>query len=276
MRATTKARVLFHVLTIHRSMRQAEYNIQQMKIHLVKTRLVNSYVVEYETQLLIVDVAIRCERYVLGYVEQELKRNIADISLVTCTHDDPDHMGGVFELAQLCDADVALPFAAGSHLHKLKNNVFGMFTRFTTGVREAFRPRAWKMYMSKERNIEARQHARYDGGSLVPHKPLKTLEDHRLQANDVIPLYTDWRVIHTPGHSWDSVCFYHADSQSLLSGDTLLGSGSLGRLVTPAIYSNASQTEQTLDTLEQLPLKVVYPGHGSIMRGAQLIEDTRA
>lgn len=253
-----------------------EYNARRMKIHLVKTRLVNSYVVEYDQQLLIVDVAIGCERYVLGFVEQELNRPLSDISMVTCTHDDPDHMGGVFKLAQLCDSKVALPFAAGSAMHKLKNNLFGFFTRFTTGIREAFRPRAWKMYLSKERTKEARLQARYDGEGVQPNSPLKQQEDYRLHPNETLPNFSDWRVIHTPGHSWDSVCFYHEESQSLLSGDTLLGSGTLGRLVTPAIYSNEKQTNASLDNLEQLALQAVYPGHGSIMFGEQLIQASRS
>lgn len=247
-----------------------------MKVHQVKTRLVNSYVVEYDGKLMVCDVAVRCERYVLGYIEQTMQRSIADVELVICTHDDPDHMGGVMALAWLCDAEVALPFAAGSTLHKFKNNSFGAFTRFTTSLREAFRPRAWKMYLSSERNEQAREEPRYNGEGVCQKNPMKIDEDHRLHGEQALPHFEDWQVVHTPGHSWDSVCYYHAESGSLLSGDTLLGSGTLGRLVTPSIYSNEKHTESTLCTLQQLPMTAVYPGHGSIMRGSDLIEQVQA
>ena len=246
-----------------------------MKIHLVRTRLVNSYVIEYDQQLLVVDVAVCGERYVRVFIEQVLHRSIADISLVCCTHDDPDHMGGVFRLAQLADAEVALPFAAGSGFHKLKNNVFGWFTRFTTSIREAFRPRAWNMYLNRDKDREAREQPKYSGAAVNPIAPVKQREDHRLHPEDTLPGFTDWQVIHTPGHSWDSVCYYHAESGSLLAGDTLLGSGSLGRLVTPAIYSNSRQTDSTLLMLEGLKVTAVYPGHGSVMEGEGLIEAVR-
>lgn len=39
---------------------------------------------------------------------------------------------------------------------------------------------------------------------------------------------TAWKVIHTPGHSPGSVCYYSADNNLLLSGDTLFA-GSIGR-----------------------------------------------
>lgn len=81
-------------------------------IHLVKTRYVNSYVVEYADRLLVVDVAFKCHAYVLGFIEQKLKRPISDVGLIVCTHDDPDHIGGVAAFAELCAAEVAVPYAS--------------------------------------------------------------------------------------------------------------------------------------------------------------------
>lgn len=249
-----------------------------MKIHQVKTRLVNSYVIEYRSKLLVMDVAVRCHRYVLGFIEKELRRDIHDVSTVVCSHDDPDHMGGVKALAAICHAQIAIPLAAGAPLRKLINDPSGGLTRGITSMREMFRARAWDMYVNPQRTLKARRAARSEANAarsshddVHGKEGAKLHSDFRLKHGDHVPNFSDWIVVHTPGHSWDSVCFYHRESQSLLSGDTLLGSGKKGHLVVPAIYSNRAQTLETLSRLRALPITSVYPGHGSIIRGDHLI-----
>lgn len=69
-----------------------------------------------------------------------------------------------------------------------------------------------------------------------------------------------FEVIHTPGHSPGSVCFFFQKEKVLLSGDTLF-KGSIGniRLAT----SDASRMRDSLRLLKQLPLDTrVVPGHG--------------
>lgn len=242
-------------------------------IHQVKTRLVNSYVIEYPDKLLVMDVAVRCHRYVLGFIEQELKRNIRDVQLVICSHDDPDHIGGVFALAEICQAEVAIPKASGAPLQKLYNDPAGSFYRLGSTLREGLRGRSWAMYLSPARNRAARGKPQFSSESAATRRRLQP--DSRLQGRHLLPSFDDWQVIHTPGHSWDSCCFYHPASHSLLSGDTLLGSAKLGRLVVPAIYSNARHTRQTLAKLAALDISSVYPGHGSVISGDDVIRRAR-
>ena len=251
-----------------------------MKIHQVKTRLVNSYVVEYPDRLFVMDVAGRCDLHVLGFVEKGLKRDIKDIELVICSHDDFDHIGGVATLAKLCDAAIGMPLASGSVMDKIVNDPSGSVFRIATAFREAFRFRAWNMYMNPLRILKAGKQPTVSKKS--QHKASKqdmfatgVKPDYRLVGSDTLPGFDDWLVVHTPGHSWDSCCFYHADSKSLLSGDTLLGSGKMGRLVTPAIYSNPFQMQGTLHKLRSMAIQSVYPGHGSVIEGDQLIENVR-
>lgn len=239
-----------------------------MKIHRVKTRLVNSYIIEYPERLLVVDVAVKCHRQVLGFVEQELGRPVAEIELAICTHDDPDHIGGLGALAELCGARVGIPYAAASKTRKWRNDPTGALVRFATGLREAFRPRAWQMYVNRDRDASARKQAHYRG----PRQQQRDESpDLLLKHRHALPDFPDWQVIHTPGHSWDSCCYFHAASGSLISGDTLLGSDKLGRLVVPSIYANRRQTLRTLKTLAALDIRAVYPGHGSPQFGEDVI-----
>lgn len=243
-----------------------------MKIHLVKTRLVNSYVIEYADKLLVMDVAAKCHRYVLGFVEQTLKRDISDIKLVICSHDDPDHIGGVFRLASLCGAQVAIPYASRQSKQKFINDPSGVLVRTITIFREAFRMRAWEMYFNPNRNQSARQQPKLLSSVQDAGDTDKIGSVLRLKHNTVLPFFEDWLVIHTPGHSWDSCCFYHEESESLLSGDTLLGSAKKGHLVTPSIYSNPRQMRQTMKELESRVITTVYPGHGSVIEDANIAE----
>lgn len=241
-----------------------------MKIHLVKTRLVNSYIVEYPDRLLVIDVAIKCHRYVMGFIDQQLKRPISDVALVVCTHDDPDHIGGVFALASLCSAEVAIPYAAKRNFNKWFNNPYGPFVRMMTSSREMLLPRAWQMYLSPQRNRAAQRQFKLNTEQKFDKSASSIEADYRLKDGETLPGFDEWQVVHTPGHSWDSICFFHVQSASLVTGDTLLGSAQKG-LVVPSIYASRSQTLVSLEKLAQLNIHSVYPGHGNIITGDQLI-----
>lgn len=238
-----------------------------VKIHQVKTRLVNTYVIEYSDRLLVMDIAVGCHRYVLGFIEQELGRDIRDVKLVICSHDDPDHIGGVKSLAQLCGADMAMPLSSGALHHKFRNDPGGLFFRLVTTLRELFRRRAWDMYFNARRTAEARKKPHYEQEPAPGFLSKRAIKQLTLQGGTKLPGFDDWQVIHTPGHSWDSCCFYHEATGSLLSGDTLLGSAKQGKLVTPSIYANSRQSKKSLAKLRKLYIKAVYPGHGSVISG---------
>jgi endoribonuclease LACTB2 len=66
-------------------------------------------------------------------------------------------------------------------------------------------------------------------------------------------------VLHTPGHSVDSVCYYIEDEGVLFSGDTMLGS-------TPTTINDLFDYMASLERLKGLPnLKVICPGHGPLI-----------
>jgi glyoxylase-like metal-dependent hydrolase (beta-lactamase superfamily II) len=243
-----------------------------VQIHQVKGRLVNSYIVEDGGHLFVVDVALRGEQYVLGYIQDILERELGDVTLVVCTHDDPDHSGGVVALARECGAQVGLPYASYSLTKKLWHNPAGVYYRVVTAFQEALRPRMWQMYLNSQRNHQARaQPVRY------AHLPSRLADrrvppDFRLKHGDTLPGFPEWLVVHTPGHSWDSCCYFHRSTRCLITGDTLLGSQKQGKVVLPAVYANPKQMARTLSRLKALNPTGVYPGHGSCIHGEGLLE----
>lgn len=241
-----------------------------MEIHQVRTPLSNSYVVTSDSGLLVVDVGHRCHEYVLGFISEKLQRDPIEVELIVCTHDDADHMGGVRHLAVACQAAFALPYASRSRLRKHANDPAGWLVRTATSMVEAARPRAWKMYASPSRRRRVRERVR-TRVEIAPSAVSALGPDYRLKDGHLIPGFEQWEVLHTPGHTWDSCCFFHAASSSLLSGDTLLGSARRQRLVFPSVYSNRRQLRRSLHRLREFEPRNIYPGHGTSFHGEDLL-----
>jgi glyoxylase-like metal-dependent hydrolase (beta-lactamase superfamily II) len=67
------------------------------------------------------------------------------------------------------------------------------------------------------------------------------------------------QVMHTPGHSVDSVCFYLETEGVLFTGDTILGASS-------TTINDLGDYLTTLEKLRNLPnLKLLCPGHGPVI-----------
>lgn len=78
------------------------------------------------------------------------------------------------------------------------------------------------------------------------------------------PGFAGWRVVDTPGHSPDSVCFYHAEAGVLIAGDCVRnyrGGEWNGLLDDPEAYG------RTREMLCKLSVQAVCPGHGSVLFG---------
>lgn len=91
---------------------------------------------------------------------------------------------------------------------------------------------------------------------ISPAKP-----DHRLEGGDVVMVGSlKLEVIHTPGHSPGSICFYIASKAVLFAGDTLFR-GSFGRLDLPT--GESEKMAESLRRLAKLPSETrVISGHG--------------
>lgn len=88
-----------------------------------------------------------------------------------------------------------------------------------------------------------------------------TTPDHMIKDGDILTVgKASFKVIHTPGHSPGSVCFYCEKEEILLSGDTIYR-GLIGAINLPT--GQAERIWPSLDKLAVLPLTtVVFPGHG--------------
>ncbi len=85
--------------------------------------------------------------------------------------------------------------------------------------------------------------------------------DHALEDGEIVNVGSlAIEVLHTPGHTPGSLCFYIPQEGALLSGDTLFR-GSVGRTDLPG--GDARQLTESLRRLLTLPPEtMIHPGHG--------------
>jgi len=90
------------------------------------------------------------------------------------------------------------------------------------------------------------------------------LRDGEMQAGLV-----SLQVIHTPGHSPGSVCFYWPDEKVLFSGDVIFNGG-IGRTDLP--MGNGEDLKASIRRLAALDVEYVLSGHGEPVRGSDEVK----
>jgi glyoxylase-like metal-dependent hydrolase (beta-lactamase superfamily II) len=101
--------------------------------------------------------------------------------------------------------------------------------------------------------------------------PALRLGEEGLAAGDVISLGgLELRVVSTPGHTADSLCFHLPADRAVLTGDTVLGRG------TTVVAHPDGRLGDYLDSLRRLRsltvddgVHIVLPGHGPVLEDAQ-------
>jgi glyoxylase-like metal-dependent hydrolase (beta-lactamase superfamily II) len=88
-----------------------------------------------------------------------------------------------------------------------------------------------------------------------------------LKDNQLIDLGNlQLRILYTPGHTAGSVCFLLEKQGVLFSGDTLFAGG-IGRTDLPT--GDETQLYESLQRLQKISFKTLFPGHGPVLQGAK-------
>ncbi|GGV19648.1 MBL fold metallo-hydrolase [Streptomyces spectabilis] len=113
--------------------------------------------------------------------------------------------------------------------------------------------------------------AELTGSKVRALDPALRLGDEGLAAGDVITTGgLELRVVPTPGHTADSICFHLPADRAVLTGDTVLGRG------TTVVAHPDGRLGDYLDSLRRLRsltvddgVHTVLPGHGPVLEDAQ-------
>jgi hydroxyacylglutathione hydrolase len=90
------------------------------------------------------------------------------------------------------------------------------------------------------------------------------LDNTRLNCGEV-----ELELIHSPGHSLDSICFYNKKQKFLICGDVIFNKNA-GRVDLPG--GNGEQLKHSIEELSRLEIEYLLPGHMDIVTGAEKIK----
>lgn len=93
-----------------------------------------------------------------------------------------------------------------------------------------------------------------------------------LPAQGPITGLPGWEIIPTPGHSDDSACLWHREAGYLIAGDTVRNF--LGGEWNPVVI-DPKEYRQSQERLLRLPVRAVFPGHGPVLQGENVLHRLR-
>ncbi len=158
------------------------------------------------------------------YEEIEKHVDPKNIELIILTHCHYDHSGAAADIAEKCNAMVAIHKADVELLNDNTGSVASMFGHPAPAVVPS---------------------VILEGGEKIPISNTENLE-----------------VIHTPGHTPGGICLFEPESKSLFSGDTVFPQGSIGR--TDFMGGSSGELTRSIEKLTQLDVNILYPGHGIV------------
>lgn len=157
-------------------------------------------------------------------IEEMAKDRVTKVDIVMITHLHPDHYDAIEALKEAYNARVALHSSQLEYLEVMIEEVSRLFS--------------------------------------MPHR-LDFKVDKEIK--DVLRLgKRELKILHTPGHSPESICFYSPTDMFLISGD-LVFEHSVGRTDLP--FGNNQALRESIHQIALLETELLLPGHGRIIKG---------
>ena len=190
-----------------------------------------AYLIEDET-LALVDAGLPWNvGAVLRYIES-IGRKPEELSTILITHSHPDHTSGVPGIVKRTHAGV-LAHAGDTKVHRGdERSLRGVFS-----------------------------------GLKLPLPFLERTAATALSDGEVLPLLGGIRVIHTPGHTPGSVCYFVESRGLLFSGDTVFSDGASVSRSVPFPGYDGLKYRDSIERLAGMEFDTLCGGHGAPLVG---------
>jgi len=219
-----------------------------------------SYVLVGNEELVVVDVGSASDVPGLQRVADWLGK---PIGLVILTHLHFDHVMGADLACRRLDAPLSMSAVAARHADEGRS--------LRTLVRWGM-PLFWKTWVWQGMPPLSRWDIPYgfDFGFPWSRNRFRSPRLPGFADGDPLPHVDGWRALLTPGHSDDGMCLYHEDAGMLIAGDTVRNftGGEWNPLLT-----DRDDYLATAERLGSMRAQVIFPGHGPIVRGQNVLAD---
>ena len=213
-------------------------------VYRVPARAANTYLVEADRGLVLVDTGWPGSEKQIFKAVAELGRELNDVKLVLLTHRHLDHIGSAAAVKrQTSSVLVSHPFE--------KPYVAGTLVIIT--------PKAWSVYGRIARRVMAIGSSTLKMFRLLKYHPVHV--DEAADEESILEnVGLDGSIVWTPGHTKGSVSLFLNRSKVAIIGDLLRSKR--GKLVEPMFMENPSQTKASVQRLLDMEVETLCPGHG--------------
>ena len=230
-----------------------------MPVHIIKGGYANTYLIEDKGSFVAVDVGTSCAAKKIYQYLSDRSTDGSSLRMVTATHFHIDHVAGISRLLHFFPETMVCFLTMVEDYLKGKDKIC------------LFSPTKWlkgllPVVMAEDNHLKNTAAALLSDNVAIPLPFLRKLlpcgykAECILDEGQQIPYLSHWRLIKTPGHTPDSICFYCGDEGILISGDTILnmkGGGELNNFC-----CDCDTIKESFKRLLPLKTKTIYPGHG--------------
>lgn len=217
-----------------------------MKIHRLQGYIQHIYLVEEPHGLLLLDGCSRADVDKVCQFIAKLGRDITELRCIVVTHMHPDHAGGAHVLRDISGATlVAHP--------KAKDWYSGVSGRAAHAIDVLLTWWVAGRIGKKKRHI-------WYSPTLKPDKVVKD--------GNSLPLFDDWQVVYTPGHTDHDLSIVHSPTRQAYVADLIVKVK--GELVPPYPVCHPNQYRRSLQRVADLRLERILCAHVPPLNGTEV------
>ncbi len=209
-------------------------------IHEISGYISTLFLIETNGNFLLLDAGCSCDFQIIKKFLESKGKSLKDLKLVVVTHMHPDHAGGVKYFKRH-----GIPIASTEGAYKWYRGVGGFIQHKIDTFLAQFSARR-KQRVLKPVNYKRR------------FKP-----DYLLKDGDILPFFSDWKVICTPGHTLYDIVLYNEKAKVLYLADLILKIDNKFVLPFPVLFPDLMRN--SLEKIKRYNFDTLLMAHGGII-----------